>query len=290
MGILGILIAALIMLLLGFILSSILAIANRKLYVYEDPRIDLIEDILPSANCGACGLPGCRNFAESVVKGVITPADCTVSSSEDREQIAELLGVDAGNNQKKVARLACHGGTNTARQRARYEGIKSCRAASLVAGGGKGCVWGCLGLEDCYVACDFDAITMDQNSLPVVDIDKCTSCGDCVDACPQNLFSIQPINHHLWVACSNLSSADLAENECKVACTACNRCVLDADSELLEMTLNLPRVNYQYNQLASQRIIERCPTGAIVWFDKDNRMKKGGAAKKIIRNSPLPIG
>src|SRR5512145_2522222 len=77
-----------------------------------------------------------------------------------------------------------------ARTRARYDGVKSCRAASLVSGGGKGCSWGCLGLADCEVVCDFDAITMNRHGLPVVDEDKCTACGDCVEVCPKALFSL----------------------------------------------------------------------------------------------------
>ncbi len=92
-----------------------------------------------------------------------------------------------------MARLACAGGTNVARNRARYEGLESCRAAALVAGGGKGCFWGCLGLADCAVVCDFDAIRMDAHELPVVDEAKCTACGDCVEACPKDLFSIHPV-------------------------------------------------------------------------------------------------
>ena len=47
--------AAVFMLGLGVVLASVLAIANRKLYVYEDPRIDEVEEMLPHANCGACG-------------------------------------------------------------------------------------------------------------------------------------------------------------------------------------------------------------------------------------------
>lgn len=61
--------AAAFMLCLGIALAFILAIANRKLYVYEDPRIDEVEEMLPHANCGACGKPGCRPFAEALVKG-----------------------------------------------------------------------------------------------------------------------------------------------------------------------------------------------------------------------------
>ena len=49
-------------------LSIILVLINKKLFVPEDPRIDIVEELLPSTNCGACGYPGCRAFSEALVK------------------------------------------------------------------------------------------------------------------------------------------------------------------------------------------------------------------------------
>ena len=126
---------------LTLLLAIILIIANKKLYVYEDPRIDAVEDMLPHANCGACGYPGCRPFAEALVLEKTLPGKCSVSSDEGRQAIAEFLGVALGAQEKQVARLACAGGTNVAINRARYTGIQSCQAAALVSGGGKGCFW-----------------------------------------------------------------------------------------------------------------------------------------------------
>jgi Na+-translocating ferredoxin:NAD+ oxidoreductase RNF subunit RnfB len=187
-------------------LASLLALANRKLHVDEDPRIDQVEDMLPHANCGACGWPGCRPFAEALVAGDALPGKCTVSSEGERSLIASFLGVDVGSEEKRVARLACAGGTNVARRHARYDGPESCRAAAQVAGGGKGCFWGCLGHGDCADACDFDAIRMDPHALPVVDEAACTACGDCVEVCPKDLFSLHPVSHRLWVACKSLEA------------------------------------------------------------------------------------
>ena len=64
----SILTAAGFMAALGLILAAVLVVANRQLYVYEDPRIDEVEDLLPKANCGACGTAGCRQFAEMLVE------------------------------------------------------------------------------------------------------------------------------------------------------------------------------------------------------------------------------
>ena len=289
MVILDIASAAVFMLCLGILLASVLAIANRKLFVYEDPRIDEVEEMLPHANCGACGKPGCRPFAEALVKGELDPALCTPNSQAMTEEIADFLGVELGDHTKRVARLACAGGVHVAYFRAEYSGMKSCRAAALVSGGGKGCTWGCLGLGDCEAVCEFNAIRMNKYGLPVVDEDLCVACNDCVEVCPKSLFSIQPVTHKLWVACKSLSEGDEAEHDCEVACTACARCVADAPEGLIQIVANLAVVDYEKNDLASNVAIERCPTGAIVWIE-DKKTVKGMGAKKILRMEPLPRG
>jgi electron transport complex protein RnfB len=276
---------------LGIFLAIVLVVANKYLFVYEDPRIDEVEAMLPAANCGACGTAGCRNFAEKLVAGEVTPGQCTVNPKETSVAIADFLGVALGKVEKRVARLACAGGRHVARIRASYDGLSSCRAAALVSGGGKGCRWGCLGLADCEAVCEFDAISMDRYGLPVVDVDKCTACGDCVDVCPKDLFSLQPLSHQLWVACKSEDFGDAAEAECEVMCTACGRCAMDSPEGLITMKNNLATIDYAKNGLASQIAIERCPTGAIVWYDaKGKTVAKGRDAKKIIRREALPVG
>ncbi len=278
-----------VMLTLGVVLSGVLAVANKKLYVYEDPRIDVVEEWLPSANCGACGFAGCRAFAEAVVAGTASPSQCTASSPDMVQSIAEYLGVDPGGAEKRVARLACAGGNHVARRFALYNGIPSCRAAGLVAGGGKSCTWGCLGQGDCVRACPFDAIHMNDVALPVVDEDKCTACGNCVVACPKNLFSIHPISHRLWVSCSTRLRAKAAKEACAAACIGCGLCAKDAP-DLIAMQDNLPVVDYTKNELAAQDAIQRCPTGAIVWLMPGGKALHGEKANVPESRESLPIG
>jgi Na+-translocating ferredoxin:NAD+ oxidoreductase RNF subunit RnfB len=274
---------------LGTSLATVLAVASRKLYVYEDPRIDVLETMLPRTNCGACGTPGCRAFAEALIDNKIVPAECTVCTSEEREAIAGYLGVAVGQAEKRVARLACAGGRNVAWNRAHYDGLSTCRAAALVGGGGKGCVWGCLGLGDCEEVCDYDAIQMDAHGLPVVTEEKCTACNDCVEVCPRQLFSIHPVSHHLWVACANQDATDAARAVCEVVCDGCGRCAADAAPGLIEIKNNLAVVDYANNAVASRTTIERCPTGAIVWWDEKLGATKGLAARKVLHKEALPI-
>ena len=277
---------------LGFLtltLAGLIAVANKQLYVYEDPRIDQVEDMLPHANCGACGFPGCRPFAEALVSGAVLPGKCSVSSDEGKANIASFLGVALGAEEKRVARIACNGGMNVAVNQAYYKGVSSCQAATLISGGGKACSWGCLGYGDCEVVCDFDAISMNEFGIPVVDVQKCTACGDCVEACPKGLFSIHPISHRLWVACKSLEAGDEVLDVCDVGCTACGKCAMDAEDNMITMVKNLPIINYSKDH-NTQSPIQRCPTGAIVWLDDKTGLIKGKEAKKIIRKGSRNMG
>ena len=250
----------------GLVFAVFIALANRKLKVWEDPRIAMVAAMLPQSNCGACGLPGCHAFAEQAVEGKVKPSQCTVSNADRVSQIAGFLGVDAGDATRRVARLLCAGGSDVALQRAEYRGLSTCAAAAAVAGGGKGCTWGCLGLADCAHACTFGAIRMNDAGLPMVIVDACTACGDCVDACPKGLFEIHPVDHRLLVQCKNLVLGDEALAACQVACTACGKCVMDAAAGLISVSSGLAVIDYDRIAQAEARATERCPTGAIVWL------------------------
>ena len=248
-------------------LAAVLALAHRGLYVWEDPRIEQVADMLPGANCGACGVPGCRAFAEHVVAGTLQPGQCPVGGSDTALRVAGYLGIDAGSLERRVARLLCAGGDDVAIQLATYEGHASCRGAATIAGGAKGCTYGCLGLADCEEACTFDAIRMASNGLPVVDFEACTGCGDCVTACPKGLFALYPVRRKLVVQCRSLLEGDDALETCRVACTGCTLCVADAPEGLMRMENTLPVIDPSRTDLETPLATYRCPTGAIAWIE-----------------------
>lgn len=250
----------------GFVFTVLIALANRKLRVWEDPRIEAVAGMLPGANCGACGVPGCRAFAEKLVAGGAQPAGCNVANDGTRGEIAAFLGVDAGSATKVVARMLCAGGTHVATQQAAYRGHETCAAAAVVAAGGKGCTWGCLGLADCVRSCTFGAMEMNDDGIPVVDLAKCTACGDCVAACPKDLLVLSPVDRQLLVQCRNLLTGDAVLEECAVACTACGKCVMDAPAGLISVASGVAVIDYALNDLALPGATDRCPTGAIVWL------------------------
>ena len=88
----SILLSLLVLGLTGLISSVLLYVVARKFAVEEDPRIDLVQVVLPGANCGGCGFAGCRNFAEACVKaGSIQGLSCPVGGEPVMEQVAAIL-------------------------------------------------------------------------------------------------------------------------------------------------------------------------------------------------------
>jgi Na+-translocating ferredoxin:NAD+ oxidoreductase subunit B len=252
---------------LGLLFGALIAVATRRLWVWEDPRIDQVAAMLPGSNCGACGQPGCRAFAENVIAGRIQPAQCTVMNAGDVNAVADYLGVEAGAANRRVARLLCGGGSDLAMRVAEYRGLQTCAAAAAVAGGGKGCAWACLGLADCERSCTFDAIFMNDRDLPVVIPSLCTACGDCVEACPKDLFTLMPAEQKLVVQCRSMLEGSAAEALCAAACNGCGKCALDAAPGLIQIRNGLAVVDYSQNALAAPSATRRCPTNAIVWVE-----------------------
>lgn len=252
---------------MGLFFASVLAVAYRFLRVEEDPRLEVVEGLLPGNNCGACGQPGCAAFAEKLIGAEISPGKCTVADSGTLEEIASFLGVGVGAEEKRIARLKCAGGLGNVRNLAQYQGMSSCRAAAVVDEGGLGCNWGCLGLADCEKACTFDAIHMSEERLPVVEPDLCTACGDCVEVCPKDLFVLVPESERVFVQCNSPLTGEDALRRCRVACDACGRCAADAPEDSIEMVNGLPVVHYDRDVKPTLEATWRCPTNAIVWLE-----------------------
>jgi RnfABCDGE-type electron transport complex B subunit len=255
---------------LGLIFSIGLVLAYKKLKVEEDPRVEKVAELLPQANCGGCGYSGCRAFAEAVVHGDVEVSGCPVGGEEVAKQIAETLGVKAGEMIKKVARVHCRGTHEAAFNRGEYFGINTCYSANLI-GGNKQCSYGCLGYGDCVAACPFDAIYMGEEGLPIVREDKCTACGKCVDACPRNIIDLCPIDQNIIVFCRSLDRGPAAKKACKNACIACGICVRACpEAIVLE---NYLAVITDFKKIDPEKIpaIEKCPTDAIGRIHKDDK-------------------
>ncbi len=209
---------------LGALFGLVLSIVKKTLRVEKDPRIEKIEEILPGANCGACGFPGCAGYAASIVNDGVPLNLCPVGGKEVIEKMADVMNVEAEMSSSKIARVHCQGGNDVTKIRFIYDGPLSCSAAQLVAGGFKVCEYGCLGLGDCVRSCPFDAIHLNDKEIPVVDPVKCTGCGNCVEACPRNIISLLDREFDVYVICRNKEKAPRMKKGCSVGCIACKRC------------------------------------------------------------------
>lgn len=207
---------------LGALSGAGLALANRFFGVDEDPRLDRLCDALPGANCGACGYPGCRGYAQALLSGVDITS-CAPGGNASVKEIARILGVEAQEVVEKIALVKCAGSAAMTGRRSEYRGIESCLAAHLVQAGPNDCLYGCLGLGSCVAACSYDAITL-INGVAVVLPDRCIGDGACVSACPRDLIELVPKNRKAHVLCSNRQPGRQVRQICKVGCIACKLC------------------------------------------------------------------
>jgi RnfABCDGE-type electron transport complex B subunit len=248
---------------LGITFGLLLALASRAFQSQEDPRVNQVLDALPGANCGACGYPGCEHYAKAVVEGEEIDL-CPVGGAEVQQMVAEIMGVEAEDMQERRAVVHCRGDTERCGTRCEYDGIDDCRAADLVSGGPKECLYGCLGYGSCAKVCPYDAITMSEKHLPVIDPDKCTACGACVRACPRDLITLLDKRYDIYLGCSSQDSGKEVKMVCDVGCIACRRCVKEDPNDAIEMDGNLPVLDYEKADGDFSVAAEVCPMDCFV--------------------------
>jgi len=253
---------------LGIAAAIVLYLVAWKFKVYEDPRIDKVEEILPAANCGGCGFAGCRNFAEACVKQEgLDGLYCPVGGNECMTNIAEIIGSSAIVKDARVAVLLCNGICEVRPKTSLYDGVSTCSINASLYGGDTGCQFGCLGHGDCVVVCDFEALHMDAaTGLPVVNVENCTACGACVTACPKDLFELRKRakkDRKIYVACKNEDKGGIAKKSCSAACIGCNKCFKVCPFDAITMNNNLAYIDSDKCRLC-RKCVPECPTNAII--------------------------
>jgi Na+-translocating ferredoxin:NAD+ oxidoreductase RNF subunit RnfB len=257
-----VLITAAFALVLAFVLGAALGFFKEFFAVQRNPLAESIREALPGANCGACGFPGCENYALAIAAGNAPINACTVGGAVVAEKLAGITGSSGGAVEQAVAVLACQGSYLHAPQKGTYTGIASCRGAKLSAGGTKLCSWGCLGFGDCVAVCKFDGISMNkEKGLPVVDYTKCTGCRVCINECPQGLLKGIPKEQKgAMVLCSNLSANRQAvAKNCKISCIKCGLCVKNCPKQCIDLVGNIPVVDWSKCDSCGT-CVEKCPT------------------------------
>lgn len=262
-----------ILILAGTALAAavILYLVSQKFHIEENPKIEEIENLLPGVNCGACGKAGCHAFAAACADSdqeSFKNLFCTVGGQEVMDKVAASMGFVAATKEPTAAVLKCNGTCQNAPDKVIYTGMKSCRMAARISVGRSGCPNGCLRFGDCVKACPFNAIRIDETTgIPIVDENKCTSCGACVRMCPRGLYEIRPKGSNsvrVYVACSNKQKGALARKNCKAACIACMKCTKICPAVKVEDNLSYIPTSVSAQEYG-RSLAETCPTGAIIY-------------------------
>ncbi len=256
--------AVLALAVIGLAASFMLAVASRRFAVEVDPRIESVLAALPGANCGACGKPSCFSAAEAMVLEGAPVTLCTAGGQAVADTVAEVLGVEKCEVSSAVSMRGCGGGTVAAR-RYEYSGVFSCDAVSRIAGGDLICPTGCFGYGDCVRACPFDAITMDERGLPVIDLDACTGCEVCVRECPRRgsgLLSMRPAETPVAVRCCSHDKPRERKAYCSSCCIACKKCEKVCPADAIHVVEMLAVVDYD-KCIGCGRCVSDCPQKCI---------------------------
>ncbi|HBF88536.1 MAG TPA: ferredoxin [Bacteroidales bacterium] len=253
---------------IGVVSAMILYVVAQKFKVIEDPRIDDAANSLPGANCGGCGYPGCRGFAEACVKAeTFDDLFCPVGGNETMKIVAKAIGKEAVEKAPMIAVVRCSGTYENRQKLNIYDGAVSCAISSALYSGDTGCKNGCLGLGDCVSVCKFDAIFIDKKTgLPVVDEEKCTACGACVKACPKLVIELRkkgPKSKRIFVSCINTDKGALAKKSCSVACIACKACLKACPHDAIVVENLIAYIDFEKCKLC-RKCVDVCPTGSIL--------------------------
>jgi len=256
---------------LGLLFGVGLGFAAKKFEVKADERVAAVRELLPGANCGACGYPGCDGMADAIVSGKAPCDGCPVASAEKKAQIAELMGATvAPQKERMAAKLICQGDKDTCKNKYEYAGMESCAAAVMVNDGPRSCQFGCIGFGDCINACKFDAITK-KNGIIEIDPEKCTACGACIKECPKSIISLLPYRSKdmVQVLCKNTGFGKVVSSVCTKGCIGCQLCAKACPVGAITMENNLPVVDYD-KCIGCMKCAEVCPQHTI-YADFENR-------------------
>lgn len=260
--------------LIALIASVILYVCSRKFAVQEDPRIGQVAEVLPQANCGGCGFPGCSGLASALVKaadgGSLEGLSCPVGGQEVMSKVADLLGMAVAESAPKVAVVRCNGCYANRPRTVEYDGLRTCTAMHATGSGETACGFGCLGCGDCVKACAFGAITINEETgLPEVDEELCTSCGACVKACPRNIIEIRLKGkvikeqaRRVYVSCVNKDKGPVVAKACSVGCIGCGKCAKVCKFEAITVENNIAYIDYEKCK-ACGLCVRECPKNAI---------------------------
>lgn len=157
---------------LAVIFGAVLGFAAVKFKVEGDPIVDQIDSLLPQTQCGQCGYPGCRPYAEAIANGD-TINKCPPGGQTTINAIADLLDVEAPTLDEE------HGEESEVKKVAYIREDE------------------CIGCTKCIQACPVDAILGAAKQMHTVIASECTGCDLCVEPCPVDCIDMIPVEKGL---------------------------------------------------------------------------------------------
>jgi electron transport complex protein RnfB len=160
--------ALLIMAGIAVVLGAALGYASIRFKVEGDPLVDKIDAILPQTQCGQCGYPGCRPYADAISKGEADINQCPPGGEEGIRKLSDLLG-------REFKPLNADNGTEKPKAVAFIDEQT------------------CIGCTLCIQACPVDAIVGAAKQMHTIVAPLCTGCELCVAPCPVDCISMQTV-------------------------------------------------------------------------------------------------
>ena len=276
---------------IGVVSAVVLYFVAQKFKVYEDPRIDAVNEALPAANCGGCGYPGCRNFAEALVKADdISTMFCPVGGNTMMTTAAQILGKAVDAKDPLMAVVCCSGSFEHRSRTSVYDGTSSCAIQHALYTGDTDCPYGCLGCGDCAISCKFNALAMNpETGLPVVVDANCSACGACVKACPRNIIELRrkdKKDRKIFVSCVNKDKGGIAKKYCAVACTGCTKCLKVCKYDAIKIENNLAYIDVQVCKMC-RKCAPECATNAILEMNLPPRKLTTAFDKETVPVRPV---
>lgn len=259
----NILIPILILAAIGLTAGLGLAIASKILAVPVNEKEQQIRDVLPGANCGACGFSGCDGYAKALADGTAgSTALCSPGGAETAKNIAAILGVAGDSVVRRTALVRCRGCHENTGDKMAYSGVQTCRTANQLYGGPGACAYGCIGLGDCVNVCEYGALHI-REGVAAVNPALCTACGKCVRACPKDLITLFPAAEvKAAVLCNSKAKGAQTRKDCKAGCIGCKKCEKVCESGAVEVSANLAHIDPE-KCTACGKCVENCPQHCI---------------------------
>lgn len=260
----AIIIPVLICIAVAIVCAIILTVSNILFGVKEDENFLAIRDSLPGANCGACGYSGCDGYARALSEGKTTATNlCVPGGDSTSQEIAAVLGVEAGVTVKLFAYVGCHGTCEATKKDEKNlrEGFKTCREAAEHWEGENVCTYACIGLGDCAASCPNNAIVVTDGVAKVIST-LCTGCGLCAKNCPHGTIQMKKDGVIIAIGCSNHNKGILTRKMCTNGCIGCTKCARTCPNGAITMDNNLPVLDHS-KCVSCGLCVDACPIHAI---------------------------